>query len=449
MNEPASQKPADFRWQAFFQRSRAPLFVLNRQRRLLFVNRAWEELTGLSLGQVRGLACTRRTPAAPSATDAVTRAHCPPPEVLRGQSARVRHVVSTAMGGRHCWDVDFLPIHDDDGTLGILGKITPLARAETAAATVLPDALVALRATLAHRHVLEALGATAPAQRRLVEQVRLAGQSRAAVLLLGERGTGKQWLARTIHYQGATREQAFAALDCRRLPPAALTEALFGESRLTRRPGIGTLYLKEPTSLPRDLQARLCELLAEPVPTMPRLLAGACSDLAEEVRAGRLLEELRCALGTLAIEVQPLRQRQAELPWLTEKLLERAAGEGSQHLHTLTPAAWECLRAYPWPGNVRELYAVLRSACAHAAGDCVDAPDLPGYVRLAVRLEQTSGARTDRPLPLDQMLEQVERRLIQLALERARGNKSRAAEILAVWRPRLLRRMEALGIRED
>src|SRR5205807_1153699 len=98
------------------------------------------------------------------------------------------------------------------------------------------------RAALAGRYTLDSLGGAAPAQRRLAEQARLAAASRAAVLLVGEPGTGKHWLARTVHGLGATRDQAFAALDCARLPEPALAAALFGDAGLIRRPGVGTLY---------------------------------------------------------------------------------------------------------------------------------------------------------------------------------------------------------------
>jgi transcriptional regulator with PAS, ATPase and Fis domain len=439
--------PEGFRWQAFFQRSRDPLFLLNRQRRLLFVNRAWEELTGLPAGQVRGLACTRRAPAAPAPSDDVTRALCPPADVLRGHGARVRRCLPAAGGGSRCWDVEFLPLGGEEGTLAVLGKITPVPAGD-ALAPRLPEKVVALRAALAARHTLDSLGGDTPAQRRLAGQARLAAASRAAVLLVGEPGTGKHWLARTVHGLGEARELAFAAVDCRRLPEAALAAALFGDAGALRCPGVGTLYLREPAALPRDFQARLCELLADPGPAGPRVLAGSSTDPAEEVRSGRLLEELHCALGTLVLELPPLRRRLAELPWLVERLLAQVAAADGRPVPALTPAAWECLRAYPWPGNLAELRAVLTSARAHAGGDTVDAADLPGPVRLAAQLGPAPGPPGEGALPLVQLLEQVERRLIELALRRARGNKSRAAELLALPRWRLLRRMAALGLTE-
>jgi transcriptional regulator with PAS, ATPase and Fis domain len=104
------------------------------------------------------------------------------------------------------------------------------------------------------------------------------------------------------------------------------------------------------------------------------------------------------------------------------------------------------LRSHSWPGNLRELVDVLSPALT--ATGRIDAADLPASLRLTQRLANTSGHTVERPLPLDALLEQTERRLIQMALQRARGNKLRAAELLDISRPRLTRRMEVLGLIE-
>src|SRR6516164_6077368 len=129
----SDEKPprSEFRWQAFFQRATEPLFLLSRQRRTLFVNRAWEELTGTSLAEARGVACTRRESAESSST--WSRALCPPREVLQGKTASARRVIEVAGSARKIWDVDFFPLQNADGLLLIVGKIKPLSEAESAA----------------------------------------------------------------------------------------------------------------------------------------------------------------------------------------------------------------------------------------------------------------------------------------------------------------------------
>src|SRR5262249_20283121 len=142
------------------------------------------------------------------------------------------------------------------------------------------------------------------------------------ILIVGEEGTGKEWLARTIHHLGPTRARPFAALDCGRLPPDPLARVLFGDAGLVSTRRAGTVYLRDPAFLARDVQARLCEALDAAAP--PRLIAGSRTDLTAEARSLRFLEEFRCRLSTLVLELPPLRQRLAELPALVERLLERA-----------------------------------------------------------------------------------------------------------------------------
>jgi hypothetical protein len=444
-----------FRWQSLFQHTADPLFLLDRRRRLLFVNHAWEALTGVPASEahlIEGLG-RRPRPASPGDSWEKVLAHAltPPAEAIQGAPGRVRRLLPGREGpggSRQWWEVEFLPLRQEGekGGFFLLGRIRVLG-AETPGTAPLPERLANLRQRVAARHTLEPWTASAtPAVRRLVEQVRLACRVRVPVLLLGEAGSGKQTLARTIHYQyqGPDRDRPFVALDCRRLPPAALASVLFGE--WAGPGGAGAFYLKEPACLPRDLQLRLCEMLAGERADRPRLLAGAVQPPEEEVRSGRLLEDLACELGTLVLAVPPLRERKADLPQLVEALLARANAEGEVRVTGLAPDAWEVVRAYSWPGNLSELYRALHLAGGRARGERIAAMDLPAAVRQAVHLAQTPGRSAGRPVPLDKVLEQAERRLIEQALRRAGGNKTKAAQALGIWRPRLLRRMVALGI---
>ncbi|HEV3082832.1 MAG TPA: sigma 54-interacting transcriptional regulator [Gemmataceae bacterium] len=439
---------AEFRWQALFQRAREPVFVLNRRRRILFVNRSWETLTGISAAEARGLACVRRGPLPQDPWDVVVRSLCcPPPEVLKGETGKSRRLVPGTSARARWWDVEFLPFHDDQGLLCIVGKITVVPQGQPAAAAPLPEKLMALREGRRQRYSLAQLASNVPAHQRIADQVRLAGQARVAVLILGEPGTGKATVARTIHEHGSSPGK-FMALDCRRLPAPALAALLVGKEEI----GSGTLsggtcYLKEPQRLPRDVQARLCDALKGSAESaQPRIIAGMSAPPADEVKAGRLVEELHAVLGTLVIALPALRERQADLGYLVEQFLKRAYED--HPVKGLTEKAWDIMRGYAWPGNLRELFAVLQFGCLKTDQDLIDAEHLPAPLRLSVRLAETAGAEAAKALPLDRLLEEAERRLIRLALRRAKGNRSRAAELLEIWRPRLLRRMEALGITE-
>lgn len=443
---PSERRLSLFRWQALLDQTSEPLFLLSQQRRVLFVNRAWEKLTGLGADQVLGLVCSRRQPSEPGPWDSLGRVLCPPPNVLKGRSgwARRLYVADTTPAGQQWWDLDFFSLPGEKGLLGILGKIS-VARQEDPA-TLLPAKLVSLRAEASRNYNLDHLGENSPAVERVAAQARLAGRSGATVLIKGERGVGKEWLARAIHHQGEQNERTFISLDCQCLPVAALEAVLFGPRSLLNSARTGTVYLKEPTRLPRDLQTRLLNFLKENADARPRWISGLSMDAEVEVKEGRFLAELHGALGTLVIALPALRDRASDLDRFVDQFLARIKEGSVNPVHGLTPAAWDLVRNYSWPGNLAELHAVLLSAAARTKTDRIDAPQLPASLRLAVTLAQVPEKAPMRKLPLDELLEKAEKRLITLALKEAKGNKSKAAEILSIWRPRLLRRMEALGL---
>ena len=161
-----------------------------------------------------------------------------------------------------------------------------------------------------------------------------------------------------------------------------------------------------------------------------------------------MLDRLHATLATLVIELPPLRERRADLPALAERMLATLGASGDRRITGLTPGAWEALRDYPWPGNLRELHALLAAASRRCETERIDVAHLPRTLRLRHAVEQTPGADAVRKLPLAEILEGVERKLMTFALRQSGGNKSRAAEMLGLWRMHLLRRMEKLGITE-
>lgn len=438
-----------FRWRAF-QRSADALFLLNRQGYVLFVNAAWEQLTGLSRADARTLWCRRTRPPTPPAarTDIIAYVLTPPAEVISaaGAAGRERRLVPAGEDRPAVWwDIDFLPFRDANGFCGLFGRITPVPEAVEKPAAGLPETIVTLRQR--HREQLGEvfLSRRLPALRRVAEQVGLASRLRTPVLLAGAEGTGKETLARVIHLRGPDRERAFAALDCARLPPLAVGTLLFGDKGMLARAPVATLYLKEPDALPRELQTLLHEWLIGADDHPLRLLAG-CRDPDAALRQGRLTGELYHALATLRIDLPTLAERRDELPQLVDRLLRRLNADSGRAVQGLSADAWEVVLAYAWPGNLRELYAVLQSARGHAPGDTIDATDLPAPVRRAVQSGGAAPATAERTLPLEALLEKVERRLIELALRRTHGNQTQAAGVLAVWRPYLWRRIKQLGI---
>lgn len=433
MNESMSDT---FRWQGFFQKAEQPVLLLNRQRRVLFVNRAWEACTGLTLAEVKGRACRRRSSTASLERDEAILAACAPPaDALAGRPCKVRRRVPQSA---NWWEIQFLPLMGSAGLLGILGSIHVLVAPKETPPAV-PERLMALRDRHAARHRLDDLEPHSPAMERLLEQARLAAQTRIAITIVGEPGAGKQWLARAIHNLGDRRQRNFACLDAERIPPALLADLLFDP--IAQRQAIGTIYLREPSYLPREWQARLVEVLQRaPGPDEPRYIVSHHSDPRREVQAGRLLEELHCAASAVTIVVPPLRERLADLPRLIDVFLKRSHELQVHAVNDIGSEAGNVLRTHPWPGNLRELQDVLTEACRHTKSERIELADLPFYLK-------QSTLPAERRLPLDTLLEQVERRLIELALKLTQGNQTRAAELLDIWRPRLMRRMEKFGLK--
>jgi DNA-binding NtrC family response regulator len=443
-----------FRWQAFLQRSTEPLFLLNRQQYLLFVNRAFEELARQTAAQLRRLYCNRPDQARVGQSWKTVLKHVltPPPEVLAGTAGRYRRLIPARTDRPACWwDVDFLPFLDRDGFRGVLGKIIPgpdLAEAET---TQVSERVVNIRQRMLERLGRIYLGIRLPTLRRLAEQMRLASQSRFPVLLVGAPGTGKETVARLIHYRSPERERSFAAIDCRRLPAFAVGALLWGESGATARAALGTIYLKEPTYLPGEVQERLHRWLTTPHREdrpMPRVITGWHIEPAEAVRQGLFQEELYQALVTQRIDVPSLKERRDDLPHLVDRMLQRLNAEGGRAVLGLTPDVWEVLLSYSWPGNLRELYIVLQGARRHSQHDLLDASDLPAYIRQGVQLSQMPAVRAETPLPIRPLLHEVERRLIELALRRTGDHRRNAAKLLSVEVPWLYKRLNQLGLVE-
>jgi DNA-binding NtrC family response regulator len=208
-----------------------------------------------------------------------------------------------------------------------------------------------------------------------------------------------------------------------------------------------TLLIREILMLPRDLQERLAASLDTPV----RLLATTALDPTSALESEQLRPELYFALTTLVVRLQPLRDRRNELPALAQHLLERANQREGRQKAGFSPQAISALMAYDWPGNLRELARVIDYAHTQpgGAGPLVAVEDLPASMRGHQGGGYPPPTQPNPIKPLDELLTEVERRLIETALRQARGNKSRAAELLGISRPRLYRRIKELNLPDE
>ena len=453
----AAPRVSAFKPEQLWQQAREPLFWLDQTLRLNWVNRAWETLTGYPAASVQGHVCASSGPTG-SGSEQADLAACfvPPPEAIAGKPTGCRTIVVNASGERLWRRVEFWPFRDRNGVLlGLLGQVrdddAPPSEPDSQAYQLRVQ-LMELRECLRRTFGLESLIGTGPAHHRLLEQVRLAAASTVPVLLIGEPGTGKRLVARTIHAQGPRRDRPFILFDCEALPAEVLERELFTPRQEPKTPGDEThaparedcnkLALVEGSSLsigdilalPRDLQTRLAASLDDRV----RVIAMTAGDPERAVLQEKLRPELHCALTVLVIRLSPLRDRPRDLLLLAQHFLERANHRTGASCGGFTDQAISALESYDWPGNLRELGRVIDTTVAQLQAQrqaesgmpLIDASDLPASIlgHLGAAYLPPSAPRPVQPL--DELLTGVERRLIENALARSHQNKLRAAELL-------------------
>ncbi|MCS7021846.1 MAG: sigma 54-interacting transcriptional regulator [Gemmataceae bacterium] len=416
-------------WRSFFQQTTRPLFVLSATRRLRYVNAAWEALTGQPAEQVRGLVCSRRRH-----STALAAALAPTPEALAGRPDRVRRPAPQTRPGTVWWDVSFLPLPAPEGFYGWLGSIDVIGEKAAPVVRKLPVFLAELRARHNQQFQWDWLEGDDIQLELWLTQLRQAAGTEVPLWLIGPTGSGKETTARIVHAASSRRHGAFVAVDCMGLQPYLIESLLFAPGNVLEGGHTGTLYLKSPQVLPRDLQQRLAELCHSRSVSV-RWMAGSEQPPLELVQAGQLLPELATALAVWPVPLPPLAARWSCLHrWL--ELWGNPLG--------VDEAALAVLQSWPWPRNLRELRQVLREASQHAAGQPLRREHLPLTLRLHA---EHASAPTEVTLPsLDTVLQTVEKQMIQLALRLCRHNQTAAAERLGILRNRLLRRMEALGL---
>ena len=446
---PSGRVPA-LRVDALLQNAREPVIVVGPGRRVVAVNRAWEELTKTASEAVVGLECQPHGPSRAGDPGELVASFCPPPEAMAGQPASSTTLILTAAGERLRRRVEFWPFHDAQGELiGVVGVARPVddaAAAPESQGHKLRAELMAVRDQLHRRHGIESLVGRGPEHRRLLDQVAAAAATAVPVLIVGEGGTGKRLVAQTIHQAGPRRQAPLLAFDCRALPFEVLDRELFGTPSDPPEPGLAapagsTVVIGDILDLPRDLQAQLAGRLDGRV----RLIATTAGDPDAAFAADQLRLDLYYALTTLVVRLRPLRDRRDDLPLLAQAFLERYNQRGGRHREGFRPDALAALAAHDWPGNLRELARVVEDA--HGRGDTpqITADDIPPTIR-----GQRGGAYLPpapvAPPSLKDLLLQTERRAIERALARSRHNKTRAAKLLGVNRPFLYRRIKELGL---
>jgi len=290
--------------------------------------------------------------------------------------------------------------------------------------------------------------------------------SRHPVFILGESGTGRERMARSIHSSGPFADRPFEAIDCS--AHAAIVEGdLFGFCKSAPAAGKpkssayvlasgGTVFLDEIGELPLDLQGKLMRVLQEkeirttaalkPVPLDVRVIASTHRDLEACIQQGTFRRDLFFRLNVVSLRVPPLRDRKDDIRLLADYILTQASSAKGVE-YALGPQAMKALVKYDWPGNVRELENCLERAVAASQGRIVNIQDLPPQIQSSVapaRLEVASGER-----PKIVPLAEVEKQAILETLERLNGDKLMTARLLGIGKTTLYRKLKEYGIRDE
>jgi Nif-specific regulatory protein len=309
-----------------------------------------------------------------------------------------------------------------------------------------------LRRALGSRHCIVG---DSPATRELVALLQRVSQTDATVLLRGESGTGKEVVARTLHSLSPRRGKPFVCVNCAAVPESLLESELFGHEKgaftgaTERRIGRfeqasgGTVFLDEIAEMPRTTQAKILRVLQErevqrvggtrPLRVDVRLIASTNRDLEAALASGDFRHDLYYRLKVVEILLPPLRERKEDIPPLAAHFLGEIARDMGRQPPAVDDAAMRLLLGYPWPGNVRELRNVLERAVVLGAAERL----LPQHLPVEVRRGRIS--RED--LPDDLALSATERRHIAEVLAFTGWNKTRAASLLRISRPRLDRKI--------
>ena len=330
------------------------------------------------------------------------------------------------------------------------------------------------------------------AMQDVLAKARAAAATRATVLLAGESGTGKEVIARAIHRMSADREQPFVPVHCGAIPENLVESELFGYTKGAftdarkdtpgkfREAHGGTLFLDEVGTMPLAAQVRLLRVLQErevqPLGGGPaikvevRVITATNTNLWKRVQDGGFREDLYYRLDVVPIELPPLRARRDEVPFLAQHFLNRKAREHGLYPKALHPSVDPLLMALPWPGNVRQLENAIERAIvlsgtrpvltredfaflASRAGDGETDWEAKALESAqAIPVVPPAPAPLDLPpdgLDLNQVVSEMEKKLMLQSLAITRGNKKRAAELLGLKRTTFLEKMKRLDLQDD
>ena len=323
-----------------------------------------------------------------------------------------------------------------------------------------------LRREVEGRFSFENIIGSTPPMKALFDSMELAAPAASTVLIFGETGTGKELVARAIHYNSPRKEGPFVTVNCGAIPETLMEAELFGyrrgaftgadadrKGKFETADG-GTLFLDEVGEIPLALQPKILRVLQSgevdrlgadrPVRVTVRIVAATHRDLEQLASEGAFREDLYYRLAVIPLIVPPLRDRRDDIPLLADHFLRRMENETGRAGLRIPPEAFSLFDRYPWPGNVRELENTIERLVVLSRDDQLDVQSLPEKIRGVAEAGSATGIKLP---PQGVRLEELERDLICQALERNGGNRTKAARELGLTRNTLLYRMQKHGLR--
>ena len=430
-----------------------PIVVVDRELRVVAMNRRLEALTGLGQDEARGLYVDFVLRSSIGGRGRIFR------EVLESGDDRV--VEGDILGrdrSRHAMRFTLAPLHSPGGE--VAGLVITLDDPATQAAGADRD----------DPGADTIIGQSAKMQ-AVFDLIPLMARTEASVLITGETGTGKDKVAEAIHRRSGRADRPFIKINCGALPEPLLESELFGYVKgaftgaVKDKPGMfrlaqgGTLFLTEIGDMPLPLQVKLLSVLDDQeffplggekkVQVDVRIIAATHRPLKERVAAGLFREDLFYRLNVLHLHLPPLRERESDTRFLVNHFLRTFAGRTGTEARTFSPAALERIMAYPFPGNIRE----LRNVVEYCVNICPEGeigvehlppPLLARAVEPAASAEPPAGPGLPPVAGGDWLA--IERQLIIDTLTRTRGNRSQAAGILGWGRTTLWRKLKRHGL---
>ena len=422
------------------------VFTVDLDWRVSSFNRAAEEITGVAREDAIGRRCSEVFRASMCGPDCALQQTVGSGKPVIGKSG----YIVDADGNRIPISVSTAVLRDAGGrVVGGVETFRDLSEVE------------ALRRELAGRFHVGDLASRSPLMQRVFEVLPAVAASPSTVLILGETGTGKELVARTVHDLSPRREGPFVAVNCGALPDTLLESELFGyragafTGAARDKPGRfalargGTLFLDEIGEVSPALQVRLLRVLQERTyeplggtrseRADVRVIVATNKDLAEEVRKGAFREDLYYRVNVVRVELPPLRRRKEDIPLLAEQFIEHFNRLQGKSVEGVEAEALSLMMAHDWPGNVRELENVIERAFILCREGLIHLGHLPE--------ELTAHERGDAgDVDLRSAHDVLDAQAIQAALERNGYNRSAAARDLGIHKTTLFRRIKRLGM---